>query len=97
MASLRRSVPGTKAEARDSLGMSYMISKRTGMSMPGHFCNPPLDCIKKVMKVNGERWIDAGTCVACPKRKDGCEAKQVNTKKTWEELKSEVYKPKRRS
>lgn len=97
MASLRRSVPGVREETRDSLGMSYMISRRTGVSMPGHFWNPPANCKKKVMEINRERWVDAGTCGECPERKHGCEAKDVNTKKTWEELKSEVYKPKRRS
>lgn len=103
--SLRRSVPKKEISsigrasrpAHDpKYSMHYCISRRSGMSVPGHFFNPPEDCVARIVDYGGERWVDAGTCLSCPERKRGCEAKMCDHKKTWDELKEEVERPRPR-
>ena len=104
--SLRRSAPKKEVVVRKSppydpkSPMHYCISCKTGLSVPGHFWNPPEDCVSRIINYGGERWVDAGLCLACPERKRGCIAKQVDHKRPWDELIADVGerpRPRRRS
>lgn len=105
--SLRRSTPRKDKEETKFIApphdqkypMHYCISYKTGESVPGHFYNPPPYCVERIFNYNNERWVDAGTCLACPERKRGCVAKQCDHRKTWDELMEEVRnrRPRRRS
>lgn len=80
--------------------MSYWISRKTGIPVAGHFWNPPDECPHRILRYWGERWVDAGTCLACGERNHGCQAKQCDHTKKWSELREEINlnrRPRRRS
>lgn len=84
----RRSVPGQvkrKTFYAEGYDMQYFASRKTNTTVPGHFWNPPMDCPRRVIIVNDERWVDVLLCRTC-RRHSQCKAKDIKTKIKYEDL-----------